>query len=111
LDENKEEVLPNAALFGLKRIYRPRFAYKKAGVMLMGISPAAVSQGSLLAQHGSDEKSQRLMQVMDKLNLLYGRSTLSVFSTGSRKPWSMRREKMSPNYTTSWLDVPVAHAH
>jgi DNA polymerase V len=104
-------LLVRAALFGLKRIYRPGFAYKKAGVMLMGISSAAVSQGSLLAQHGNDEKSQRLMQVMDKLNQLYGRNTLSVFSTGSRKPWSMRREKMSPNYTTSWLDVPVAHAH
>jgi nucleotidyltransferase/DNA polymerase involved in DNA repair len=104
-------LLVRAALFGLKRIYRPGFAYKKAGVMLIGIAPASRRQLSLLLQHGAGDKAQRLMQVMDKLNQTYGRNTVSVFSSGTRKSWAMRRENMSPNYTTSWRDVPVAHAH
>ena len=103
-------LLVRAALFGLKRIYRPGFAYKKTGVMLIGIGPAAVQQLSLLPQHGAGDKSQRLMQVMDKLNGIYGRNTVSLFSAGSRKSWTMRRENMSPGYTTNWKDVPVAHA-
>ncbi|MEP6606229.1 MAG: DUF4113 domain-containing protein, partial [Nitrosospira sp.] len=104
-------LLVRAALFGLKRIYRPGFAYKKTGVMLIGIAPASIRQLSLLPQHGAGDKSQRLMDAMDKLNQAYGRNTLSVFSTNNRKSWAMRRENMSPCYTTSWNEVPVAHAH
>lgn len=103
-------LLVRAALFGLKRIYRPGFAYKKTGVMLIGIGPAARQQLFLLPQHGAEEKSQRLMQVMDKLNGMYGRNTISVFSAGNRKSWAMRRENMSPSYPTRWRDVPVARA-
>ncbi len=104
-------LLVRVALFGLKRIYRPGFAYKKTGVMLIGIVPASMRQLSLLPQHGAGDKSQRLMDAMDKLNQTYGRNTVSVFSNGARKSWAMRRQNMSPNYTTSWRDVPVAHAH
>lgn len=103
-------LLVRAALFGLKRIYRPGFAYKKTRVMLIDIGPVAVQQLSLLAPHGAGDKSQRLMQVMDKLNGIYGRNTVSVFSAGDRKAWAMRRENMSPCYTTNWRDVPVVYA-
>jgi DNA polymerase V len=103
-------LLVRAALFGLKRIFRPGFAYKKAGVMLMGIGEAQVAQGSLLPEHGADAQSKRLMQTMDALNARYGRNTVSVFSASNPKPWAMRRERMSPCYTTRWSDLPVAHA-
>ncbi|SFU67532.1 Y-family DNA polymerase [Nitrosospira multiformis] len=103
-------LLVRAALFGLKRIFRPGFAYKKAGVMLMGIAEAQVAQGSLLPEHGADARSKRLMQTMDALNARYGRNTVSIFSSSAPKPWAMRREAMSPCYTTRWSDVPVAHA-
>jgi DNA polymerase V len=103
-------LLVRAALFGLKHIYRKGYAYKKAGVILTGISPSILYQGSLLTQYGADEKSARLMSVLDQLNQKYGRNTVSVFSAESEKTWSMRREIMSPCYTTQWSDVPVAHA-
>lgn len=103
-------LLVRAALFGLKRIFRPGFAYKKSGVMLMGINNAQTTQGSLLLEHGADERSQRLMKAMDALNSRYGRNTVSVFTPSSPKPWAMRREAMSPCYTTRWSDVPVAYA-
>ncbi|BCT69546.1 Y-family DNA polymerase [Nitrosospira sp. NRS527] len=103
-------LLVRAALFGLKKIYRLGFAYKKAGVMLIGIGEAAVSQGSLLVQHGAGEKSERLMEAMDALNRRYGRNTVAIASAGTTRAWGMRRECMSPCYTTSWSDVPVAQA-
>lgn len=103
-------LLVRAALFGLKKIYRGGFAYKKAGVMLMGINDEQIMQGSLLHEHGMGERSQRLMKVMDALNSRYGRNTVSVFTPASPKPWAMRREAMSPCYTTRWSDVPVVHA-
>ena len=48
-------LLVRAALFGLKKIYKPGYAYKKTGVMLIGIGPAARQQLSLLPQQ--DRKS------------------------------------------------------
>ncbi|MCW5599665.1 MAG: Y-family DNA polymerase [Nitrosomonas sp.] len=104
-------LLIRAALFGLRHIYRKGYAYKKAGVILTGIDPLALYQTSLLTQQGADERSARLMNVLDQLNNKYGRNTVSVFSIGSKKSWSMRQEIMSPCYTTSWQDVPIAYAH
>ncbi len=103
-------LLIRAALFGLERIYQPGFAYKKTGVMLIGISSIVMSQGSLFKEYGADEKSIKLMGVMDQLNRRYGRNTVSVFSAGNQKSWIMRRKIMSPCYTTKWHDVPVAYA-
>lgn len=94
----------------LEKNLPPGYAYKKASVMLMGINGARTVQGSLLLEHGSDERSQRLMQAIDMLNARYGRNTVSVFTPSSPKPWAMRREAMSPCYTTRWSDLPVAHA-
>ncbi|WP_371264903.1 DUF4113 domain-containing protein [Nitrosomonas communis] len=79
-------------------------------MILTGIDPVTVYQDSLLTQYGVDEKSARLMSVMDQLNQKYGRNTVSVFSVGGQKTWSMRREIMSPCYTTEWSDVPIAYA-
>ena len=79
-------LLVRTALFGLNRIYRKGYAYKKAGVILTGIDPVTLYQGSLLTQYGVDEKSARLMSVLDQLNQKYGRNTVSVFYVGSEKP-------------------------
>ncbi|SDY95998.1 Y-family DNA polymerase [Nitrosomonas sp. Nm58] len=103
--------LISAALFGLRHIYRKGYAYKKAGVILTGIDSVATYQESLLTQYGADEKSAKLMNVMDQLNQKYGRDTVSVFSVGSKKSWSMKRENISPCYTTNWQDIPIAYAH
>jgi DNA polymerase V len=104
-------LLVRAALFGLKQIYQEGFAYGKAGVMLMDIGDTRVAQGSLLPAHGAGDRSERLMQAVDKLNRRFGRDTLSVFSSvKSPRAWAMRRENMSPCYTTLWDDVPVARA-
>ena len=103
-------LLVRAALFGLKKIYRPGYAYKKTGVMLMDIGEAQTAQGSLLLEHGSGKRTEGLMKAMDALNLRYGRNTVSVFSSSAPKPWAMRREAMSPCYTTRWADVPVVYS-
>jgi DNA polymerase V len=93
-------LLIRAALFGLKHIYRKGYAYKKAGVILTGIDSAAIYQQSLLTRYGADEKSEKLMNAMDQLNQKYGRNTVSLFSAGNKKSWGMKRENISPCYTT-----------
>lgn len=66
-----------------------------------------MAQGSLLLEHGAGQHSQGLMQAMDALNRRYGRYTVSVFASPAVKSWAMRRENMSPCYTTRWSGVPI----
>ena len=53
--------LAAAALYGLKRIYRPGFWYKKCGVMLMDLSPATQRQQSLFSQVDDEAKHSLLL--------------------------------------------------
>ena len=62
-------LLVHAANFGLENIYRTGLAYKKAGVILQGISSAAVHQQSLFTTFGDGAKSNAMMNALDKLNM------------------------------------------
>ncbi len=97
--------LTQAALWGLKRIYRPGYAYQKAGIMLMNLTDSANQQASLFSKHRDND---RLMAVMDRVNAMWGRDTLRSAATGMAKSWSMRRERMSSQYTTHWEQLPIA---
>lgn len=97
--------LTRAALWGLKRIYRPGFAYQKAGVVLMNLTDATSPQTSLFGTH---RKNGQVMAVMDHVNAIWGRGTLRSAATGLAKSWAMKRERMSPQYTTHWGELPVA---
>lgn len=97
--------LTRAALWGLRRIYRPGFAYQKAGIVLMNLSDATNQQASMFCTH---RENDRLMAVIDRVNAIWGRGTLRSAATGVSKSWVMKREKMSPQYTTHWEQLPIA---
>lgn len=101
--------LVNAALSGLKAIYRPGYRYKKSGVLLMGLHPKTTEQATLFDDPVEEAKSVQLMQVMDAINRKMGKGSLTVAASGIRKRWSMRREQKSPNYTTEWGELPEAY--
>lgn len=103
--------LAAAAFYGLKRIYRAGFSYKKCGVMLMDLSPASQRQQSLFSQVDDETKhSQALMSVLDTINGQYGRDTLTIASAGTHKLWAARAENKTPCYTTRWGELPKAVA-
>ena len=97
--------LTKVALWLLKKIYRPGYAYQKAGVALMDLRDAGTTQLNLFA---TNLDNPRLMQAMDHINAVWGRGTLRSAAEGVRKEWSMKREKKSPNYTTRWDELPEA---
>lgn len=108
--DNTSELI-HAALGGLGRIYKPGYAYAKAGVCLLDIEPAqpAHHQLGLFSGQGRKEYASRsnLMTVMDKINHRYGRSTVVAASAlaSLEAPWRMRQERMTPAYTTDWNDI------
>ena len=89
----------------LRRLYRPGYAYQKAGVMLSELRPAALAQGSLLAAVDPD-RSQNLMATLDAINQRWGRGTLKTAAEGVTQAWQMKRQRLSPRYTTDWAGLP-----
>lgn len=64
----------------LKRIFWAGYQYKKAGVMLMDLSPATTRQFSLLGE--TDPHSEKVMQTGAGPNREYGRNTVYLASEG-----------------------------
>ena len=91
------------------RLYSPGHAFLKAGIGLIEIVDRKYYQFDLLHQ-GQPEKSDRIMAVMDKINKSAGKGTLFLAAQGVSKPWYMRQQFTSPQYTTKWSDLPVIKA-
>jgi len=99
----------------LKRIYRPGYKYRKVMIGLTGLQHDDTPQYDLFDDHYEQVKSlEPLMQAFDKINDRYGRGTLQLGCglTGKRpthletNPWLMKREYLSPRYTTRIQDIP-----
>lgn len=97
--------LVQAALWGLKQIYRPNYNYAKAGVMLGELMPAEGIQTDLFSKTQTSLKSEELMAAMDKINRKMGKESIKLASEGFKRPWKMRQENKSPSYTTKWGEI------
>jgi DNA polymerase V len=93
------------AAFLCERMFKPEYQYKKAGIVLSEISPVTQQQGDLLQTALAG--NQKLMAALDTLNARYGRGSVNVSTQGGRSGWQMKQERKSPNYTTSWKDLPL----
>lgn len=91
-------------LWMLKRIYKEGYEYKKCGCMLGNIQPKE-SVPSDLFSASTVTHSTELMGVLDAINAKFGRGALKSCAEGTSKPWSMKRERISPSYTTQWEDL------
>lgn len=103
----------DSAVSGIQQIYEPGYRLSKAGVMLMDLMQETVSQGEL--DFGTPESRDRskLMVAVDALNNRYGRGTVHVGSAACQRApseWSMRQERLTPQYTTKFSDLPIAKA-
>lgn len=100
--------LVNAAVQGLGAIFRTGYGYKKSGVLLMGLQPKHAVQTSLFDDVAEQERSGRLMGVMDSINRCMGKGSMTIAASGTDRRWAMRRNSKSPNYTTDWNELPTA---
>lgn len=96
--------LIRVGLWAMKNIYRDGFDYKKCGCMLGAIVPKANSQACLF---GSGHTTDKATAVMDSINAKFGRGAVKSAAEGVEKVWAMRREQMSPEYTTDWDGLMV----
>jgi DNA polymerase V len=106
---NDTRALISAAISGLKTIYKPGFAYKKAGVLLDGLLPVSKYQKSFFDDIGSQESSKSLMQAIDGINNKMGSGTIKFIGEGLEKTWRAKAEKKTQCYTTNIDEIPVAY--
>ena len=89
----------------LKRIWKDGFRYAKAGVMLSDFYDPGMFQPGLFDDVSIRSNSQQLMSVLDTINQS-GAGKVFFAGQGTKKDWSMKREHLSPAYTTRWDQLP-----
>ncbi|HHE07954.1 MAG TPA: Y-family DNA polymerase [Chlorobaculum parvum] len=98
-----------AANMALSVIFKEGYEYKKAGVIVAGIASATTpaSPLSLFPDEEAEltnERQQKLMQVMDKINRRYGNGTIHSGAENS-EAWKPQQTNLSARYTTDWNDI------
>lgn len=100
---NSTITICKTAIQGLNRIFLPGFAYKKAGVIVGGISPEPFRQYSLF--ENEDERHEKLMKAIDYLNKSLPNPVIKLGSQDFGRREKMKQEKLSPRYTTKWDEI------
>tara|TARA_B000000565_G_scaffold254926_1_gene234344 strand:- start:871 stop:1887 length:1017 start_codon:yes stop_codon:yes gene_type:complete len=95
----------NAAENILRSIYKKGLEYKKSGVIVGDIIPQNQVQLNLFDMDEKRIKRKKLDSTVDIINQAMGRSTIHIGSQGIAKNWQLKREKLSPCYTTKWDDL------
>ncbi|HDX8600457.1 TPA: Y-family DNA polymerase [Klebsiella oxytoca] len=94
-----------AATKCLDAIWKDGHRYQKAGVMLGDFYSQGVAQLNLFDDNAPRQNSEKLMEVLDHLNAKDGRGTLYFAGQGIQTAWQMKREMLSPRYTTRYSDL------
>ena len=95
----------NAASRCLEAIWKEGHRYQKAGVMLGDFYSQGVAQLNLFDDNAPHAGSDKLMNVLDRRNAEGGRGTLYFAGQGIQQQWQMKREMLSPRYTTRYADL------
>jgi DNA polymerase V len=98
------------AVAGLKQIYRPGYAYQKAGIMLDGIRPAGRRQVSIFEDETERQRDARLMATLDRINRQMGNGTLRLLGEGLGQRWKTKACRLTPCYTTRLGELAVTRA-
>lgn len=95
----------NAAVKCLDKTWQDGHRYHKAGIMLGDFFSQGVAQLNLFDENAPRASSERLMEVLDHLNAKDGKGTLYFAGQGIQQQWQMKREMLSPRYTTRYSDL------
>jgi len=96
-----------AALYGLHKVYRKGFDYMKAGVCLINIDTADRYQYDLF--HSPRMQQRALSDTVSEIQQKFGTKAITSGRSGSSGEWYMKRDRLSPKYTTRWSEIPTVN--
>ena len=94
-----------AAVDACRRLYKPGYGYKKAGVVITKLVQAQGYTRSLFEDSETARKEANLSGAIDRINRSFGPGTILFGVQGDGKVKNAR-EHQSPHYTTLWEDLP-----
>lgn len=95
-----------AAMKALDHIWRDGYRYQKAGIMLNDFC-SRPGQIDMFDEAPPRPNSDALMRVIDGINTT-GLGKVWFAGQGIDKGWKMKRDMLSPAYTTRWAELPKA---
>lgn len=113
-DTDDTRAIVDAAVKGVRKIWEPGYDLVRCGVMLLDLVPRTTAQAQTSLDLGSGKpaatawKEHALMLAVDQLNERYGRKT--VFVAAEETMQVSRADRRTPNYTTSWSELPIVRA-
>ncbi len=102
----------------LKKIFRPHYKYRKVMIGLTGLDFDTNVQLDLFDEGIKRNKEKEpFMRAVDAINDRYGRGTIKLGCglsgkmplDGESAVWEMKREYLSPSYTTNIDEIPVVY--
>ncbi|MFG0756181.1 Y-family DNA polymerase [Pseudomonas sp. TYF_14] len=103
---NDTLLMTQAANQALLRIFRNGYAYSKVGVLLTKLVQSDEYTPDLFAE-SPRRNNAKLMETIDLLNQRFGRGAVRVGTVWpDGRAWEMKREMLSPAYTSSWRELP-----
>lgn len=100
-------LLIRLALKALHEVYKPGYKYQKVMIMLLGLVHEDSQQLDFFAEDTNKEK--KLMNCFDAINRKYDSQKLFIGTRGIGREWSMKRQFLSPAYTTNINDIPKVY--
>ncbi|RJT32564.1 translesion error-prone DNA polymerase V subunit UmuC [Rahnella woolbedingensis] len=94
-----------AAMKALEQIWQDGYRYQKAGIVLNDFCNRP-GQIDMFDETPPRVNSKQLMHIVDHINQS-GLGKVWFAGQGIDKSWKMKREMLSPAYTTRWSDIPI----
>lgn len=88
----------------LKVIFQPGIYFYRCGVGAVSLESQKYQQQDFFLR---SQPNPSLMDCFDKINMRYGQGTMTLASEGRAEKWQMRRDFLSPQYTTNWSHIPL----
>ncbi|RSD30092.1 Y-family DNA polymerase [Vibrio pectenicida] len=86
-----------------EQLFADGVRFYKVGVGLLDLVDNHQEQPDLF---NPTPNNMELMSVFDQLNQRYGQNTIFLGAQGIEPKWQMRRQFLTPQYTTCWGDIP-----
>ncbi len=95
------------ALRGLDSIWRDGFRFAKAGIMLGDFYQTGIAQLDMFSENQPRANADALMAALDNINKS-GLGKVWLAGQGIDNLWLMKRDMLSPRYTTNLKELPIA---
>lgn len=95
--------IANAISAAFSCVYVSGVNFYRCGVGAITLENSQFQQHDLFIP---SEDSSELMHCYDGINNRYGNDTLQLAAQGRVDKWRMRRDFLSPSYTSKWRDIP-----